>query len=79
MFMDATFHGGSNCTIGSVSDVDRGRHRRFVPLNFLLSLTAPDLLGVLVLVTGYKFIASVVVTGNNCSLVSLSPAIIVHR
>ncbi len=59
----------------SVSDVDRGRYCQFVPLNFLLSLTAPHLLGVLVLVTGYKFIAGVVVTGNNCSLVSLSSVI----
>ena len=66
VFMDATFHGGSNDTIGSVSDVDRRRYPQFVPLNFLLSLTAPHLLGVLVLVTGYKFIAGVVVTGNNC-------------
>ncbi len=67
VFMDATFHGHSNDTIGFVSDVDMGRYCRFVPLNFLLSLTAPHLLGVLVLVTGYKFIAGVFVTGNSCS------------
>jgi hypothetical protein len=66
---DATFHGGSNETIGG-----RGRYRWFITFNFLLSLAAPHLHGVLVLVTGNKFNALVVVTGDNCSLVSLSPA-----
>jgi hypothetical protein len=43
--------------------------------DFLLSLASPHLHGVLVLVTGNKFISGVVVTGDNCSPVSLSPAI----
>jgi hypothetical protein len=52
----------------------RHRHRRFIPFNFLLSLAAPHLHGVLVLVTGNKLIARVVVTGDNCSPVPLSLA-----
>jgi hypothetical protein len=63
--MDATFHGGSNDTIGG------RRYRRFIPFNFLLSLAAPHLHGFLVLVTGNTFITGVVVTGDNCSPVSL--------
>jgi hypothetical protein len=70
--MDATFHGGSNDTIG-VSDFGGRRYHRFVPFNFLLSLAAPHLHGILVLVTGNKFIAGIVVTGDNCSPVSLTP------
>jgi hypothetical protein len=74
--MDATFHGGSNYIIGG-----RGRLRRpeilpIYPFTFLLFLAAPHLHGVLVLVTGDKFIAGVVVTADNWSLVStinLSP------
>ncbi len=72
--MDAAFHGGSNDIIGG-----RGpgrRYRRFIPFDFLLSLAAPHLHGVLVLVTGDKFIAGVVVTADNWSPVStinLSP------
>jgi hypothetical protein len=62
----------------AVFDVDSWRYRRFVPFNFLLSLAAPHLHIFLVLVTGNKFIASVIVTGDNCSLVSLSPAIYMH-
>jgi hypothetical protein len=58
MFMDAYFHGGSNDTIGG-----RGYHR-FIPFNFFLSLAAPHVHGVLVLVTGNKFISGVVVTGD---------------
>jgi hypothetical protein len=69
VFMDATFHGSSNDTIGG------RRYRRFIPFNFLLSLAAPHLHGILVLVSGSKFIACVVVTGDNCSPLSLSPAI----
>ncbi len=74
VFLDATFHGGSNDTIGG-----RGRLRRpeispIYPFNFLLSLAAPHLHGVLVLVTGNKFIPGVVVTGDNSSPVPLSPA-----
>ncbi len=56
--MDATFHGGSNDTIGS------RRYCRFIPFNFFLSLAAPHLHGVLVLFTGNKLIAGVVVTGE---------------
>jgi hypothetical protein len=64
VFLDATFHGGSNDTIGG-----RGRLRRpeispIYPFNFLLSLAAPHLHGVLVLVTDNKVIAGVVVTGD---------------
>jgi hypothetical protein len=40
------------------------RYRRFIPFNFLPSWAAPHLHGVLVLVTGNKFIAGVVVTGD---------------
>jgi hypothetical protein len=67
--MDATFHGGSNDVIG-------WRYRRFIPFNFLLSLAAPHFHGVLVLVSGDKFIAGVLVTAENWSPVStinLSP------
>jgi hypothetical protein len=58
-----------------VSNVEGQRYRRFFSFNFLLSLAAPHLHGVLVLVTGNKFIAGFVVTLDNCSPVSLSPAI----
>jgi hypothetical protein len=58
----------------AVADFGGRRFGRFIPFNFLLSLAAPHLNGVLVLVTGNKFIAGVVVTGDNCSPVSLSPA-----
>ncbi len=47
--------------------------------DILISLSGPHFYGVLVLVTGNKFIAGVVVTGDNCSPGSLSRAIIVHR
>jgi hypothetical protein len=59
----------------AVSNFGGRRYHRFVPFNFLLSLAAPNLHGVLVLVTGNKFITSVIVTSNNCSPVSLSPTI----
>jgi hypothetical protein len=59
----------------AVSNVDGRRYRRFFPFNFLLSLAAPHLHGVLVLVTGNKFIAGFIVTRDNCSPVSLSPTI----
>jgi hypothetical protein len=59
-----------------VADFGSRRYRRFIPFNFFLFLAAPHLHCVLVLVTGNKFIAGVVVTGDNCSLLSLSPAII---
>ncbi len=57
----------------AMSDFRGQRYHRFVPFNFVLSLAAPHLHGVLVLVTGNKFIADVVVTGDNCSQVSLTP------
>ncbi len=58
----------------AVADFGGQRYRRFIPFNFLLSLAAPHLHGLLVLVTGNKFIAGIVVTSDNCSPVSLSPA-----
>ncbi len=54
-----------------VADLGGRRYRRFIPFNFLLSLAAPHLHGVLVLVTGDKFIAGVVVTADNWSPVSM--------
>jgi hypothetical protein len=57
----------------AVSDFGGRRYCRFIPFNFLLSLAAPHLHGGLVLVTGNKFVAGVVVTGDNCSPVSLTP------
>jgi len=62
-------------TSAAVADFGGRRYRRFIPFNFLLSLAAPLLHGVLVLVTGNKFITGVVVTGDSCSPVLLSPAI----
>jgi hypothetical protein len=59
----------------AVADFGGRRYRRFIPSNFLLSLAAPHINGILVLVKGNKFIAGVVVTGDNCSPVSLSPPI----
>ena len=59
----------------AVADFGGRRYRLFIPFNFLLSLAAPHLHGVLGLVTGNKFIAGVVVTGNNCLPVSLSSVI----
>jgi hypothetical protein len=59
----------------AVADFGGQRYHRFVPFNFLLSLAAPHLHGVLVLVTGNKFIAGVIVTGDNWSPVSLTPVI----
>jgi hypothetical protein len=59
----------------AVADFGGRRYRQFIPHNFLLSLAAPHLHGVLVLVTGNKFIADIVVTGDNCSPLWLSPAI----
>ncbi len=48
----------------AVADFGGRRYRRFIPFNFFLSLAASKLHGVLVLVTGNKFIAGVVVTGE---------------
>jgi hypothetical protein len=47
----------------AVADFGGRRYRRFIPFNFLLSLAAPHLHVVLVLVIGDKVIAGVVVTG----------------
>jgi hypothetical protein len=58
----------------AVADFGGQRYRRFIPFNFLLSLAAPHLHGVLV--TGDKFIAGVVVTADNwspVSMINLSP------
>jgi hypothetical protein len=54
----------------AVADFGGRRYPRFIPFNFLLSLAAPHLHGVLVLVTGDKFITGVIVTADNWSLVS---------
>ncbi len=61
----------------AVADFGGRRYRRFIPFNFLLSLAAPHLHGVLVLVTGNKFIAGVFVTGDKviAGVVSTTPAI----
>jgi hypothetical protein len=59
-----------------MADFGGRRYRRLIPFNFLRSLAAPHLDCVLVLVTGDKFIAGVVVTADNWSPVStinLSP------
>jgi hypothetical protein len=48
----------------AVADFGGRRYRRFIPFNCLLSLAAPHLHGVIVLDTGNKFIAGVVVTGD---------------
>jgi hypothetical protein len=60
----------------AVADFSGRRYCRFFPFNFLLSLAAPHLHGVLVLVPGDKFITGVIVTADNWSPVStinLSP------
>jgi len=62
--MDSTFNAGSNYTIVDSVRLRRPRYHRYVPFNFLLSLAAPHLHGVLVLVTGNKFIAGVVDTSK---------------
>ncbi len=54
----------------ALADFGGRRYRRFIPFNFLPSLAAPHLHGVLVFVTGDKFIAGVVVTADNWSPVS---------
>jgi hypothetical protein len=56
----------------AMSDFGGWRYHQFVHFNLLLSLAAPHLHGALVLVTGNKFNAGVVVTGDNCSPVSLT-------
>jgi hypothetical protein len=66
---------GYSITFGGRVRLRRPEISPIFPLHFLLSLAAPHLHGVLVLVIGNKFIAVVVVTGNNCSPVSLSPVI----
>jgi hypothetical protein len=59
----------------ALSDFDGRKYHQFVPFN--LFLAAPHLHGVLAHVTDKKFITGVVVTGDNYSLGSLSPAIII--
>ncbi len=58
----------------AVADFGGQRYRRFIPFNFLLSLAAPHIHGILVLVTDNKFIGGGVITNDNCSPAS-SPAI----
>ncbi len=62
----------------AVAEFGGRRYRRFIPFNFLLSLAAPHLHGVLVLVTGNKFnnnlIAGVVDTGNKFFAVVIDTA-----
>jgi hypothetical protein len=48
----------------AMADFGGWRYRRFIPFDFLLSLAAPHLHDVLVLVTGDKFIAGVVDTAE---------------
>ncbi len=60
----ATFHGGSIDTIGGRGRLQRPEISPIYPLQLSLSLAAPHLHGVLVLVTGNKFIAGVIVTGD---------------
>ncbi len=62
----------------AVSDFGGRRYHRFVPFNFLPSLAAPHLHGVLVPVTGNKFIAGVVDTGEQLIAVSLTPVTNIH-
>ena len=58
----------------AVADFGGRRYSQFIPFNFLLSLAAPHLHGILFPVTGDKFIAGVVVTGDQLSAVTnLSP------
>jgi hypothetical protein len=51
--------------LAAVADFGGRRYRRFIPFNFLLSLAAPHLHGVLVLVTGDKFIPGINDTGDH--------------
>jgi hypothetical protein len=55
--MDATINVIPMTPSAAMSDFDGRRYGQFVSFNFLLSLAAPQLHGVLVLVTGNKFIA----------------------
>jgi hypothetical protein len=73
VFMDATFKAIPMTPLAAVSDVNGQRYRQFVPFNFLLSLAAPHLHGVLVLVAGNKFVAGLFFTSDNCSSAPLSP------
>jgi hypothetical protein len=51
-------------SLAAVANYGGRRYRRFIPFNFLLSLAAPHLHGVLVLVTSDKFIAGINDTGG---------------
>jgi hypothetical protein len=57
--LDATFHCNSNDTIAAVYGFGGRKYHRFIPFNFLLSLAAPHLHGILVLVTGNKYSSSI--------------------
>ena len=58
----------------AVADFGSRRYRRFIPFNFLLSLAAPHLHGVLVLVvdTAEQLIAGVVDTADKHSFANIS-------
>ncbi len=73
VFLDATFHGGSNDTIGGRGRLRRPEKSPIYPLQLspFLGSSPPAWRPCS---CGNKFIAGVVVTGDNCSLVSLSLA-----
>ena len=72
VFLDATFPGGSNDAIGGRGRLRWSEISPIYPLQLSPILGSSPPHGVLVLVTGNKFIAGVVVTGDNCSPVPLS-------
>ncbi len=76
--MDSTFHNRSNYTIVDRVRLWRQKYHQYVPFNYLLSLAAPHLHGLLVLITGNKFIAGVVDTSKQLIAVSLTPVINTH-
>jgi hypothetical protein len=62
--LDQEVYGFGTIPSAAVADFGGRRYCRFIHFNFLLSLAAPQLHGVLVLVTDNKFISGVVVTGD---------------
>jgi hypothetical protein len=67
VFMDATFHGGSN-------DIAAGKIADLSPSTFSYPWQLPTSMGSLSLSPANKFTVGVVVTSDNCSLViNLSP------
>ncbi len=74
VFLDATFHGGFNDTIGCRGLLRRPEISPIYPLQLSPILGSSPPPWILVLVTGNKFINGVVVTGDNFSPVSLSLA-----